>query len=88
MVSRPIVAADDSNESSLTAIIVSKFHSTPARRNFRVLLGNFCQFSATLMALTEGIGVQLWRLSIVGTRIQIGQSFGMDIGTSFSAVEL
>jgi hypothetical protein len=69
MVSRPTVAADDSNESPLMAFIVSKFHSTPVRRNFQVLLGNICQFFAKLAAVTEGIGVQLWRLSITGTLI-------------------
>ena len=88
MVSCPIVAADDINESSLMAFIVSKFHSTPVRQNFWVLLGKICQFFAELAALTEGIGVQLWRLSIAGTHIQVGQSFDLDIGTSFSALEL
>jgi hypothetical protein len=88
IVSRPTVAADDSNESSLMVFIVSKFHSTPARRNFQALLGNICQFFAKLAALTEGIGVQLWRISITGTLIQPRQSFDLEIGTGFSAVKL
>ena len=50
----------------------SKFHSTPARRNFRVFPGNICQFFAKPAASTEGIGVQLWRVIIAMALIRVG----------------
>jgi len=82
------LSAAAGNESAIMACSDSKFHSMPGQRCLRVFPGSICPFFAKPAALTEGIGVQLWRLFIMTTLIQDRYRIDSDSRKSFSVATL